>query len=238
MRRANAASHELPFAIGLRAAGELQLALYHYVRTLTTDGTIDWLAALPGVELVSRHADEMRLSLGADVDPLAVLDAALALFLLVGVIYEQTHDRQIAHMGGLNARLPHYAAMFGLFTFASIGLPGLSGFVGEFLVILGAFRFNGFVAAATMLVVIASAVYMLWMFQRVFFTVPSDWMRQWWPNLKDLSRNEWIALAPLVVLVVALGVYPGPVLELFEAPIDRIIEAVNGAGLTGLGPLW
>jgi len=161
-----------------------------------------------------------------------------ALFLLVGVIYEQTHDRQIAHMGGLNARLPHYAAVFGLFTFASIGLPGLSGFVGEFLVILGAFRFNGYVAAAAMLVVIASAVYMLWMFQRVFFTVPSDWMRRWWPNLRDLSRNEWIALAPLVVLVVALGVYPGPVLELFAGPVDRIVEAVNGAGMTSFGPLW
>jgi NADH-quinone oxidoreductase subunit M len=161
-----------------------------------------------------------------------------ALFLLVGVIYEQTHDRQIAHMGGLNARLPHFAAMFGLFTFASIGLPGLSGFVGEFLVILGAFRYHGLVAAAAMLVVIASAVYMLWMYQRVFFTVPSDWMRRWWPNLSDMSRNEWIALSPLVVLVVALGVYPGPVLELLEAPVDRIIEAVNGAGLTGFGPLW
>ncbi len=100
-----------------------------------------------------------------------------ALFLLVGIIYEQTHDRAIAHMGGLNARLPRYAAIFGLFTFASIGLPGLSGFIGEFLVILGAFRYNGWVAAATMVVVILSAVYMLWMFQRVFFTVPSDWMR-------------------------------------------------------------
>ncbi|HEX7225154.1 MAG TPA: NADH-quinone oxidoreductase subunit M, partial [Candidatus Limnocylindria bacterium] len=161
-----------------------------------------------------------------------------ALFLLVGVIYEQTHDRQIAHMGGLNARVPHFAAMFGLFTFASIGLPGLSGFVGEFLVILGAFRYHGLVAAAAMLVVIASAVYMLWMYQRVFFTVPSDWMRRWWPDLKDMSRNEWIALSPLVVLVVALGVYPGPVLELLEAPVDRIIEAVSGAGLTGFGPLW
>src|SRR5918999_2925580 len=83
-----------------------------------------------------------------------------ALFLLVGVIYERVHDREIAHMGGLNARLPHYAAMFGLFTFASIGLPGLSGFVGEFLVLLGAFRYNGWVAGIAMLVVIASAVYM------------------------------------------------------------------------------
>jgi NADH-quinone oxidoreductase subunit M len=160
-----------------------------------------------------------------------------ALFLLVGIIYDQTHDRQIAHMGGLGARLPHYAAIFGLFTFASIGLPGLSGFIGEFLVILGAFRYNGFVAAATMLVVIASAVYMLWMFQRVFFTVPSDWMRRSWPGLRDMSRNEWIALAPLVVLVVALGVYPGPVLEFLAAPVERIIDSVNGAGV-GLGPLW
>ena len=156
-----------------------------------------------------------------------------ALFLLVGIIYEQTHDRQIAHMGGLNARLPHYAAIFGLFTFASIGLPGLSGFIGEFLVILGAFAAYPWVAAVAFLVVIASAVYMLWMYQRVFFTIPSDWMRTSWSRLRDMSRNEWIALTPLVVLVVALGVYPGPILELFEAPIDRIVSAVEGAGLTG-----
>ena len=160
-----------------------------------------------------------------------------ALFLLVGILYDQTHDRQIAHMGGLNARMPYYAAIFGLFTFASIGLPGLSGFVGEFLVILGAFSFNPWVAAAAMLVVIASAVYMLWMFQRVFFTVPSDWMRRWWPRLRDMSRSEWLALTPLVILVVALGVYPGPVLELFAEPVARIIEAVNADGV-GLGPLW
>jgi NADH-quinone oxidoreductase subunit M len=161
-----------------------------------------------------------------------------ALFLLVGIIYEQTHDRQIAHMGGLNARTPHYAAIFGLFTFASIGLPGLSGFVGEFLVLLGAFRYNGWVAAAAMLVVIAGAVYMLWMFQRAFFTVPSDWMRRSWPTVRDLDRAEWIALAPLVFLVVALGVYPAPVLDMIAAPVERIIDAVNGAGMTGLGPLW
>lgn len=161
-----------------------------------------------------------------------------ALFLLVGIIYEQTHDREIAHMGGLNARMPRFAAVFGLFTFASIGLPGLSGFVGEFLVILGAFSYNGYVAAATMLVVIASAVYMLWMFQRVFFTVPSGWMHRMWPRLRDVNRNEWIALAPLVVLVVALGVYPGPVLDLLAAPMERIIEAVDGAGLTAFELPW
>jgi NADH-quinone oxidoreductase subunit M len=161
-----------------------------------------------------------------------------ALFLLVGILYEQTHDREIAHMGGLNARLPYYASMFGLFTFASIGLPGLSGFIGEFLVILGTFQYNGLVAGATMGVVVFSAVYMLWMLQRVFFTVPSDWMRQHWSRLRDMSRGEWWALAPLIVLVVAMGVYPGPILELISAPVERIVEAVNGAGMTGLGPLW
>ncbi len=162
-----------------------------------------------------------------------------ALFLLVGVIYERTHDRLIAHMGGLNGKLPAYAAVFGLFTFASIGLPGLSGFVGEFLVVVGAFQYSGWVAAATMLVVIASAVYMLWMFQRVFFTVPSDWMRRSWNSLTDLSRAEWLALAPLIVLVVALGVYPGPVLDLLEAPMQRILDAVNASGgLTSLALPW
>jgi NADH-quinone oxidoreductase subunit M len=160
-----------------------------------------------------------------------------ALFLLVGVIYERTHDRLIAHMGGLNGKLPHYAALFGLFTFASIGLPGLSGFIGEFLVLLGTFRYNGLVAAVTTVVVIFSAVYMLWMFQRVFFTVPSDWMRRFWDGLRDLNATEWVSVTPLVALVVLLGVFPGPVLHLTQAPVDRIIESVNGAGgLAGLLP--
>jgi NADH-quinone oxidoreductase subunit M len=153
-----------------------------------------------------------------------------AMFLLVGVIYERTHDRQIAHMGGLNARLPAYAAMFGLFTFASIGLPGLSGFVGEFLVMLGAFQYSALVAAWAMLVVIASAVYMLWMFQRAFFAVPSDWMRRTWDGLHDLTRIEWLSLAPLVLLVVALGVFPAPVLQATAEPVQRILDTVQSAG--------
>ncbi|MGH2488179.1 MAG: NADH-quinone oxidoreductase subunit M [Candidatus Limnocylindria bacterium] len=152
-----------------------------------------------------------------------------ALFLLVGVIYERTHDREITHMGGLNARLPAYAALFGLFTFASIGLPGLSGFVGEFLVMLGAFQYSAWVAAWAMLVVIASAVYMLWMFQRAFFAVPSDWMRRAWNSLHDLTRIEWLSLAPLVVLVVALGVFPAPILEATAMPVQRILETVQSA---------
>jgi NADH-quinone oxidoreductase subunit M len=162
-----------------------------------------------------------------------------ALFLLVGVIYERTHDRQIAHLGGLNARTPHYAGIFGLFVFASIGLPGLAGFIGEFLVLLGTFRFNGYVAGITMFIVIASAVYMLWMYQRMFFTVPSDWMKRFWPSLKDLSRNEWLALAPLILLVVAMGVYPVLILDAVNNPAQRILDAINGAGgLTSLQLPW
>ncbi|MGH2488959.1 MAG: proton-conducting transporter membrane subunit, partial [Candidatus Limnocylindria bacterium] len=148
---------------------------------------------------------------------------------LVGVIYERTHDRLISHMGGLNARMPAYAGLFGLFVFASIGLPGLSGFVGEFLVMLGAFQYSGWVAAWAMLVVIAGAVYMLWMFQRAFFTVPSEWVRRSWAGLRDLTRIEWLSLAPLVVLVVALGVFPGPVLEATAQPVERILDAVQSA---------
>jgi NADH:ubiquinone oxidoreductase subunit 4 (subunit M) len=76
------------------------------------------------------------------------------------------------------------------------------------------------------------------MFQRAFFTVPSDWMHRWWPMLRDMSRGEMLALAPLVILVVVLGVYPMPVLDMIAVPVDRIIEAVNGAGLTGFELPW
>jgi len=138
-----------------------------------------------------------------------------------------------------NEHMPRYAAIFGLFTFASIGLPGLSGFIGEFLVVLGSFQYSGWVAAATMLVVIISAVYMLWMFQRVFFAVPSDWMRRFWPTLTDMSRNEWLALTPLILLVVGLGVLPGPVLDAISPSVQRILDVINASpGLTSFSLPW
>ena len=158
-----------------------------------------------------------------------------ALFLLVGIIYEQTHDRQSPTWAG-STPLPRYARSSAVHV-RQHRAARLSGFI-AIPRGLGAFRFNGWVAAATMLVVIISAVYMLWMFQRVFFTVPSDWMRQSWAGLRDINRNEWISLAPLLVLVVVLGVYPGPVLEIIAAPVDRIIDSVRGAGLSAFGPLW
>ena len=162
-----------------------------------------------------------------------------ALFLLVGMIYERTHEREIADFGGLDARTPRFRLLRPLHVFASIGLPGLNGFIGEFLVLLGTFNYNGYVAGFTMLIVIASAVYMLWMYQRMFFAVPSGWMRRFWPALKDLSRNEWLALAPLIILVVAMGVYPVLILDAVSQPAQRILDAVNAsAGLTSLRLPW
>ena len=112
---------------------------------------------------------------------------------------------------------------------SSIGLPGLAGFVGEFLVMLGAFQYSGWVAAWAMLVVIASAVYMLWMFQRAFFAVPSDWMRRAWNGLTDLTRLEWASLAPLVILVVLilLGYLPQDVLRKY---VEKRLQSGLGAG--------
>ena len=99
-----------------------------------------------------------------------------ALFLLVGVIYERTHDRTIAKMGGLAARMPVYAAVFGFFMFAIIGLPGLSGFVGEFLVVVGTFEVCPWAAVVAALVMMLGAAYLLWMYQRMVFGELSDFL--------------------------------------------------------------
>src|SRR5438034_1384770 len=113
-----------------------------------------------------------------------------ALFLLVGVVYERTHDRTIARMGGLSARTPVYAATFGFFMLASLGLPGLSGFVGEFLVLVGTFAYNPVVAGVSTLVMILAAAYLLWMFQRVFFGELSEFLKAHLAQVTDLRPTE------------------------------------------------
>ena len=135
-----------------------------------------------------------------------------ALFLCVGVLYERTHDRQIANMGGLSASTPLYAALLGFFTLASLGLPGLGGFVGEFLVLVGTFAVNPPVAAVAALVMILSAVYLLFMYQRVVFGEPSEFLRRLGGHLTDIAPLEVATLAPLVILTVVFGIVPGLVL--------------------------
>jgi NADH-quinone oxidoreductase subunit M len=146
-----------------------------------------------------------------------------ALFLLVGVIYERTHDRTIAKMGGLAAVVPVYAAMFGFFVMASLGLPGLAGFVGEFLVIVGAFEYWPVVAAITATAMMLAAAYLLWMYQRVIFGELTDFLKGIGHHLTDMTRFEVATIAPLVVLTLGFGVFPGLLLQLWDAPVREFV---------------
>jgi len=152
------------------------------------------------------------------------------LFLLVGVIYERTHDRTIAKMGGVAAVMPIYATVFGFFILASAGLPGLSGFVGEFLVFVGSFGVAPVIAAASIIVMVLAATYLLWMFQRVAFGELSEFLRSLGGHLTDIDRTELITLAPLAFLIVVLGLFPSLVLDLLRAPTQAFLAAVGVAG--------
>jgi NADH-quinone oxidoreductase subunit M len=153
-----------------------------------------------------------------------------ALFLLVGVIYERTHDRTIAKMGGLAALTPVYAAVLGFFVFASAGLPGLSGFVGEFLTLAGSFAANPLYAGIAAFVMIFGAAYLLWMFQRVATGEPSAFLKGLGHHLTDIEPVEILTLAPLGALVVAFGLFPGILLSIFSGTVDAsLADAARGA---------
>ena len=160
-----------------------------------------------------------------------------ALFLLVGVIYERTHDRTIAKMGGLGSKTPVYAAAFGFFVFASVGLPGLSGFVGEFLVLVGTFATNPAAAAVATFVMILAAGYLLWMFQRVAFGGLSEFLKGLGDHLTDLRPVEALTLVPLGALIVVFGLFPGLILDLIAGSVTSALAAVQQAAPIALG-LW
>ena len=160
-----------------------------------------------------------------------------ALFLLVGVIYERTHDRTIAKLGGLGSPMPVYAAAFGFFVFASVGLPGLSGFVGEFLTLIGTFQVDYLAATVATFVMIFAAGYLLWMFQRLAFGEVSDFLKGLGHHLTDMKPIEALTLVPLGALVVVFGLYPGILLDLIQGPVEQTLNAVNQAAPVALG-LW
>ncbi len=149
-----------------------------------------------------------------------------ALFLCVGVVYDRMHTREIAAYGGLVNRMPAYAAVFMVFTLANVGLPGTSGFVGEFLTLLGVFQVNTWVAFFAATGVILSAGYALWLYRRVIFGALE---KEALKSLLDLSRREKMILYPLVVLVIFFGVYPAPVFDVTEASVTLLIENYNAA---------
>jgi len=151
-----------------------------------------------------------------------------ALFLLVGVLYERRHTRLIEDYGGLAKVMPGFSAVFMIVTLSSIGLPGLNGFVGEFLLLFGSFKIYPWLAAAAVSGVILSAVYMLGMYQRVVFgPVRHEENRR----LPDLSAREWSYLLPLVLFIIFIGVYPAPFLRKMDAAVKTYVQRGSGADL-------
>ena len=133
-----------------------------------------------------------------------------ALFLCVGVIYDRMHTRDIDAYGGLVSRMPAYALVFMLFTMANVGLPGTSGFVGEFLTLMGTFPVNTWVTAVACSGVIFSAAYALWLYRRVVF---GDLIKESLKTINDMSMREKVTFAPLIVMTILLGVYPAPITD-------------------------
>jgi NADH-quinone oxidoreductase subunit M len=157
-----------------------------------------------------------------------------ALFLFVGIQYEKTHRRMIADLGGLANMWPLFTTFFGLFVLASIGLPGLNGFVGEFLVLLGTFRFSGvplgglFWGPLAAIGVILAAVYLLWMFQRVMYGP----VREAYRALPDMTPLEVACAVPLLLLTVLFGVLPQPFIAIIEPSLDRVIRLATDPSFT------
>jgi NADH-quinone oxidoreductase subunit M len=158
------------------------------------------------------------------------------LFLLVGVIYERTHDRTIAKMGGLAARTPVWAATFGFFVLASAGLPGLSGFVGEFLSLVGTFLFSPAAAAIATFCMILAAAYLLWMYQRVVFGELSDFLAGLGGHVYDMTPVELLTLVPLGTLIVLFGLQPGLILTLVQGTVEDTVQSAARGSAIPVGP--
>ena len=158
------------------------------------------------------------------------------LFLLVGVIYERTHDRTIAKMSGLAGRTPVWAATFGFFVFASGGLPGLSGFVGEFLTLVGTFAASPLAAAIATVVMVLAAGYLLYMYGRIVFGEVSEFLKGLGPHLTDMDPIEVLTLVPLATLIVVFGVQPGLLLTLVQGTVEETIHAAEAGAPLSVGP--
>jgi NADH-quinone oxidoreductase subunit M len=161
-----------------------------------------------------------------------------ALFLCVGIVYDRMHTREIAAYGGLVNRMPLYAFVFMVFTLANIGLPGTTGFVGEFLTLIGTFRVNNWVATLAALGTILSAAYALWLYRKIIFgTLEKPALF----NIRDIGWREITIMTPLIVLTIVLGVYPKAVLDISSASVAQLIDnyqhalgTVHAAGLSAV----
>jgi NADH-quinone oxidoreductase subunit M len=147
-----------------------------------------------------------------------------ALFLIVGILYERRHTRLIAEFGGLSSRMPVYAAVFLILALSSIGLPGLNGFIGEFMILMGTFPVSWVWTVVAATGIVLGAGYMLWLYQRVMFGRLENPSNQ---GLKDLSLREFATFLPLLALAFWIGVFPKPFLDIIEKPVEKVIRIVN-----------
>ena len=144
-----------------------------------------------------------------------------ALFILVGMVYDRRHTKKIADFGGIAKVMPIFAAFFMISTLASIGLPLLNGFIGEFLILLGAFKFNWIYSALGATGIILGAIYMLWAYQRVFFGPLNNAANK---VLQDINLREIIVVLPLAIMMFVMGIYPKPFLERIEPSVEALLK--------------
>ena len=147
-----------------------------------------------------------------------------ALFLIVGVIYDRIHTREIDAYGGLVNRMPAYALIFMLFTMANVGLPGTSGFVGELLTLIGVFQVNVWVALFATFGVVLSAAYALWLYRRVVF---GDLIKVSLKSINDLDIRERLLFTPLILATVILGFYPNFILDVIGPSVSTLVESLE-----------
>jgi NADH-quinone oxidoreductase subunit M len=147
-----------------------------------------------------------------------------ALFLVVGMLYERRHTRMIADFGGLTKQMPVFATFFMIVTLSSIGLPGLNGFVGEFLILVGTFKSRILYASIATSGIILAAVYMLWMFQRVMFHEITHEENK---TLQDINKREFAILIPIILLIFWIGIYPNSFLRKMDASVNHLLKQVG-----------
>jgi len=149
-----------------------------------------------------------------------------ALFLIVGILYERRHTREIAEYGGISNVMPVYATITMIMFLSSMGLPLLNGFVGEFTILQGAFMENRLWAGLSVIGVILAAAYLLWLYQRVFFGTVTNPKNE---KLTDLTPREVLTFVPLLIMAFWIGLYPKPFFQILEQPVNQIVQDVRGS---------
>ncbi|MFP6760304.1 MAG: NADH-quinone oxidoreductase subunit M [Rhodospirillales bacterium] len=163
---------------------------------------------------------------GAIIQMLSHGVVSAALFLVVGIVYDRIHSREISSYGGLVHRMPFYAFIFMIFMLASVGLPGTSGFVGEFLILIGTFQVNTWVALLGATGVIIGAAYMLYLYRRVIF---GELTKEDLKKILDVSPREIAVFAPLILIVFFMGIYPIPFLDVMHSSVENLLERYHSA---------